>query len=145
MTLTAWSVEYHKPRGFKFTGLKWREEVHDLVYPTSYSQFQLVSAHVCGDDPNVVWQTQVSEDSNWPLFGHHVFSGVVDGSWRPGGSMHASGSLGGVAKVDLVVPGPPLLAKLTFVPPVDPVVDYKSFLQVTQVPVEDDLSCPDNP
>jgi hypothetical protein len=59
--------------------------------------------------------------------------------------MHASGSLGGVAKVDLVVPGPPLLAKLTFVPPVDPVVDYKSFLQVTQVPVEDDLSCPDNP
>lgn len=140
----AWEVSFHKARGFKFKGLKWRAEVYDQVYGTSYSQYELLSAHVCGEDPDVLWQAQIQEDSNWPLFGHYVFSGVVNIGWQPGGYMRSSSTIGGVAKVDFV-PGPPPTAKLTMgYEPGYENSGVQLMPQVTEAPVEEDLSCPAN-
>jgi hypothetical protein len=131
-----------RPAGLKFSGLKWREEVHDLVYPVSYSQYELVSARVCGYDFDAIWQTKLSEDDNWPLFGHLVFSGAVDGEWQPGGPLAVHANLLGTPNhVDLEF-GPTVTATLTIFGPTNSSDDWRLNPQVTEAPVEEDLTCP---
>ncbi|MBA3718155.1 MAG: hypothetical protein H0W87_08020, partial [Actinobacteria bacterium] len=65
--------------GYRFSGLKYRGEVHDIVYGTSYSQYEVIDARFCGEDPYTEpWTMKIQEDSDWPLFGGHTFHGTVD-------------------------------------------------------------------
>jgi hypothetical protein len=132
-----------RPAGLKFSGLKWRTEVYDKIIGTSHSQHELVSAHVCGHDPDVIWQTQVSEDDNWPLYGHYTFGGIVAGQWMPGDGLPIKGDLAGtVNRVDLQL-GTTVTAMLTLDAKSPPAgYEYQLIPQVTQVQVEEDLSCP---
>ena len=82
----AWQVTFHKPRGFKFAGLKWR-----LPLTNGVSTFEVVHARHCGDDPfggpflNGGWAVILHEVSSDPAVGGgYHYDGLRSGYWTPG-------------------------------------------------------------
>ena len=153
-TLTAWSVEYHKPRGFKFA---------EVVYPPAPAHdytFHLerwgVEAHVCGADPYAApwsgtWhrlETDQGGNQRDTGFGRTFDNWVfVPGQTSvPKPPFYAVDDPGDEIQGELVrgtPPDPPLMARLR-VKQTPPTLGGPIFATVT-VPVEEDLSCPDNP
>lgn len=79
------ALQFKSLLSYTFSGLKFRGEVHDIVYGTSYSEYEVVEAHFCGEDPyKDPWYVIVHEVSNWPLFGGHTFDGNVPQAWFDG-------------------------------------------------------------
>jgi hypothetical protein len=79
-----WTVEFHGPRGFKFSGLKWR-----LWLPGDNSAtYEVTQARKCGDDPFAAdWAVILHEVAYWPGGGGPGYKndGPVSGHWTPGG------------------------------------------------------------
>jgi hypothetical protein len=150
-------VSHHQPRGFKFSGLKWRVERPDGVYGPSYSQYELLSARVCGDDPfNPVpaplpgWETRIRVVSDWPNNDYHN-NEIVTGRWLPGpNSLHeglfvVTDSLGARGHGDWVSNPPGTPPQVRLVIRVDYPEDPPQVIeQVTLATVFEDESCPGN-
>ena len=86
------SLSFKSFVGYRYSGLAYRGEVHDVVYAVSYTEVTVVDARFCGIDPyNGVWTMTVHDDSDWPLFGHYVFHGDRQLGWIDGGLIVASG------------------------------------------------------
>lgn len=99
----AWQVTFHKPHGFKFSGLKWR-----FNSGTGVSTFEVVHARHCGDDPfggpflNGRWAVLLHEVSSHPAVGGgYHYNGPRSGYWTPGETI--TGVSSGVAGV--IAPG----------------------------------------
>lgn len=139
----AWSVGYHKPRGFKFSGLKWHVEAEpDPVYGISTSDFEVVSARVCGGDPSAVWEMHVHEISNWVLPSYQ-FDGIYDGVWAPGQDFVSSRSLGASGYGDFSIGPPPQVRLRTQVDEGYEDAGVRIVELVKVATVEEDTSCPE--
>ena len=81
--------------GYRFSGLAYRGEVHDIVYGVSYTEVTVVDARFCGIDPyKEVWAITVHDDSDWPLFGGYVFHGDREVGWVDGGLIIGGSGIG---------------------------------------------------
>jgi hypothetical protein len=154
-TLTAWSVEYHKPRGFKFAELEYPPAPSPQY--TFHTESWGVEAHVCGSDPyGVPWS------GTW-----HLLWTAQDGSHRDNGFGRTFDNwvfVPGQSSIPLppfystddpldeiqgefvrgTPPDPPLMVRLRVKQPIPPTLGGDRYRTV-MVPVEDDMSCPDNP
>jgi hypothetical protein len=139
-----WTVSYHKPRGFKFSHLKWSTSGNfGTGYPDGHSTFD-VSGHVCGDDPNAIWTTDSVESDNWPVFGTN-YSGTYESVYELNGPIRTRWNEGGTTVKTWIVWGknPTFYARIqaatnpggTWVSPAD---------QTVSAPLVEDTSCPDN-
>jgi hypothetical protein len=143
------SLEFKGVLSLKFSGLKFRGEVHDIVYGTSYSEYEVVEAHFCGVDPyKDPWYVIVHEVSNWPLFGGHTFDGNVPQAWFDGKQFFGQSIIGAQGKGHLVhgadeVPTS-IDLEVGYVPGYEPQGgpwDVQLIPQVTQAPVVEDPVC----
>ena len=156
-----WTLDYHKPRGFKTSGLKWRYveagQGGEGEHEDGTSSYELKSLHICGANPyNGLWTGTVHAIDNHQLAGpDYVFDGDVEAAWTPEGDERgAQGTLGFVrAFAPTYVHRPPLF--LDF-PPLAPAQVRLGPLRTnlstvtaeaitSTAPIEEDLSCPDNP
>ena len=100
------ALEFKSVVGYRFSGLAYRGEVHDVVYGVSYTEVTVVDARFCGEDPYTgVWTLTVHDDSDWPLFGHYVFHGDRQVGWVDGWLILGGSGIGAEGHAKLV-PGP---------------------------------------
>jgi hypothetical protein len=94
---TTWFVEYHRPDGFKFSGLKWQ-----LSLPGGSATYEVTHARKCGDDPYAPkWAVMMHEVADWPGGGgtgvHR--NGPASGHWTPGKPIEMEGGAFGPTPV----------------------------------------------
>jgi hypothetical protein len=97
------SLQFKSVVGYRFSGLAYRGEVHDIVYGVSYTEVTVVVARFCGEDPYTgVWELTVHDDSDWPLFGGYVFHGDREVGWFDGGLIIGGSGIGAEGHATLV-------------------------------------------
>jgi hypothetical protein len=97
------SLQFKSVVGYRFSGLAYRGEVHDIVYGVSYTQVTVVEARFCGEDPYTgVWELTVHDDSDWPLFGGYVFHGDREVGWFDGALIIGGSGIGAEGHATLV-------------------------------------------
>ena len=143
------SLQFKSVVGYRFSGLAYRGEVHDIVYGVSYTEVTVVDARFCGEDPYTgVWVLTVHDDSDWPLFGGYVFHGDRQVGWVDGGLIIGGSGIGAEGRATLVR-GPddvPTAVDMTvgYSPGHEPTGsgwDVQLFSITTHAVVEEDPSC----
>ena len=97
------ALEFKSFVGYRYSGLAYRGEVHDIVYGVSYTEVTVVDARFCGIDPyKEVWKLTVHDDSDWPLFGGYVFHGDREVGWVDRGLIIGGSGIGAEGHATLV-------------------------------------------
>jgi hypothetical protein len=90
----SWFVEYHRPLGFKFSGLKWKLSLCCDGSDFGIATYEVTHARKCGGDPFANdWAVILHEVADWPGGGGpgYKHDGPVAAHWNPGGQMVFSG------------------------------------------------------
>jgi hypothetical protein len=97
------SLSFKGVVGYRYSGLAYRGEVHDIVYGVSYTEVTVVEARFCGIDPyKEVWTMTVHDKSDWPLFGGYQFDGNRQVGWVDGGLVLGGSGIGAEGHATLV-------------------------------------------
>ena len=99
---TNWFVEYHRPAGFKFSGLKWRVKLCCDGSDFAFATYEITQARRCGDDPFASkWAVMLHEVADWPGVGGPGIhrDGPASAHWNPGGPIEMEGGAFGPAPI----------------------------------------------